>query len=141
MWHPVEQGGRYEFQIEPDWLRAVAPYIVVLMRLLKLVVPVVGPWVGLADADYADKVKHQVATMERLVAALPEDIKRSLPGVDQLDPGSTVPTRLEGASLRTLRVLLEALDPVRDWGGLSRVLTPEGHVLWLCGHHSHEYAL
>ena len=25
------------------------------------------------------------------------------------------------------------------WGGLNRVLTKEGHYLWLCKHHADEY--
>ena len=47
---------------------------------------------------------------------------------------------VRGALLCGLRTLLDELDPARDWGGLRKVLTPEGHYLWLCDHHAEEYA-
>jgi len=48
--------------------------------------------------------------------------------------------RVEGAELRALRVLLDEVDEAHGWGGLRKVLTPEGHYLWLCEHHAQEYA-
>ena len=49
--------------------------------------------------------------------------------------------RAGGAQLRALRKLLDALDKPQEWGGLQKVLTPEGHYLWLCEYHAQEYAL
>ena len=48
--------------------------------------------------------------------------------------------RFEWANLRALRQFLEEKDSQRHWGGLKKVLTPEGHYLWLCKHHAQEYA-
>ena len=45
----------------------------------------------------------------------------------------------EGAALRALRKLLDEVDPKQNWGGLSKILTPEGHYLWLCEDHAEEY--
>ena len=50
------------------------------------------------------------------------------------------PQRIGGAALRAVRELLHAKDPDHVWGGLQKVLTPEGHYLWLCKHHAEEYA-
>ena len=49
------------------------------------------------------------------------------------------PRQIEGASLRALRALLDAKDSQHHWGGLKKVLTPEGHYLWLCEHHAAQY--
>ncbi len=49
--------------------------------------------------------------------------------------------RAGGASLRALRKLLDALDEKQEWGRLQKVLTPDGHYLWLCEYHAKEYAL
>ena len=44
--------------------------------------------------------------------------------------GSRVPDhRPSGAALRQIRALLDRLDPEQHWGGLRKVLTPEGHYL------------
>ncbi len=49
------------------------------------------------------------------------------------------PEYAQGSALRAFRQLLDEKDPQRHWGGLEKVLTPEGHYLWLCGHHANEY--
>jgi hypothetical protein len=41
--------------------------------------------------------------------------------------------------LRALRKLLGEVDPEQEWGRLKKVLTPEGHYLWLCKEHAKEY--
>lgn len=45
----------------------------------------------------------------------------------------------EGAPLRALRVFLDEVDPQKQYGGLRKVLTPEGHYLWLCEYHAAQY--
>ena len=45
----------------------------------------------------------------------------------------------EGAALRALRKLLDEVDAKQNWGGLAKILTPEGHYLWLCEEHAEEY--
>jgi internalin A len=47
--------------------------------------------------------------------------------------------RIEGMELRALRKLLDEVDTKQEWGGLKKVLTPEGHYLWLCKEHAEEY--
>ena len=54
-------------------------------------------------------------------------------------PAEVEPELLQGAALRALRQLLEEQDPLAQWGGLKKVLTPEGHYLWLCEYHAREY--
>jgi hypothetical protein len=77
--------------------------------------------------------------MKEMAAKLP-DIK----DYEDLELAGTVgdvadPERVEGAALRALRQLLEEKDKEQHWGGLKKVLTPEGHYLWLCENHAAEY--
>jgi len=39
----------------------------------------------------------------------------------------------------SLGLLLKELDPLEQWGGLKKVVTCEGRVVWLCSHHASEY--
>jgi len=42
--------------------------------------------------------------------------------------------------IQGLKEFLSAIDfPVKPYGGLKRVLTPEEHVLWLCQNHYNEF--
>ncbi|MHC4528819.1 MAG: hypothetical protein ACYTEX_11960 [Planctomycetota bacterium] len=54
--------------------------------------------------------------------------------------GREGPERIEGAPLRALRRLLDEVDAKQHWGGLKKILTPEGHYLWLCEYHAEAYA-
>ncbi len=44
-----------------------------------------------------------------------------------------------GSELRMIRQILGKKDTSHHWGGLERVVTPEGHILWLCKDHAKEY--
>jgi len=44
-----------------------------------------------------------------------------------------------GPELRMLRQVLGKTDTASHWGGLDRVVTPGGHILWLCKEHAKEY--
>ena len=50
-------------------------------------------------------------------------------------------SRAEGAALREFHDLLRQLDKdrTRTWGGLQRVTTPAGDILWVCPQHYKEY--
>jgi hypothetical protein len=142
-WHPVEEGGVYTIDQPAEWLQTMGPYIGKLFSFLKYAAPLVGPWMGALSAEeYEKRFKTDIKLMEEVVKKLPEISSRRQEFFD--DPTSaTFHTshleHVEGASLRALRKLLEEKDPQQIWGGLKRVLTPEGHYLWLCHYHAQEY--
>jgi small GTP-binding protein len=139
-WHPTQEGGLYQIDEPAKWLRVTAPYIQRLVGVLKYAAPLIGPWVGfLNEQDYEKLFKNDIELMKEMAAKLP-DIKDS----EDLELASSVgdvadPERAEGAALRALRQLLEEKDSQQHWGGLKKVLTPEGHYLWLCEHHAAQY--
>jgi hypothetical protein len=139
-WHPTQEGGLYQIDEPAKWLRVTAPYIRRLVGVLKYAAPLIGPWVGfLNEQDYEKLFKNDIELMKEMAAKLP-DIKDS----EDLELASTVcdvadPECAEGAALRALRQLLDEKDPQQHWGGLKKVLTPEGHYLWLCDHHAAQY--
>ncbi|MFN6470366.1 MAG: COR domain-containing protein, partial [Nostoc sp. SerVER01] len=141
-WHPTQEGGLYEINEPAKWLRVTAPYIGKLFRVLKYAAPIVGPFVGLVNEQEYEKVfKNDLEFTKELAAKLPE-LKESedLDLADKIARGEDLdPERADGAALRSLRQLLEEKDPQQHWGGLKKVLTPEGHYLWLCEHHAGNY--
>jgi hypothetical protein len=139
-WHPTQEGGLYQIDDPAKWIRVTAPYIRRLVGVLKYAAPLIGPWVGfLNEQDYEKLFKNDIELMKEMAAKLP-DIKDS----EDLELAGTVgdvadPERVEGAALRALRFLLDEKDKQQHWGGLKKVLTPEGHYLWLCENHAAEY--
>ena len=94
--------------------------------------PVPGDELGkLLDAD----VKLMKALVDKLPDVTPDRDLKAEYGMEISDKA-----RAEGgASLRGLRQLLTELDPQQKWGGLVKMLTPEGHWLWLCEEHAQVY--
>ena len=53
-----------------------------------------------------------------------------------LQPG---PEQTIGPALRFLHNFLREVDQQQFWGGLEKVVTPDGNILWLCSLHARPY--
>src|SRR6202040_2330017 len=96
------------------WFVTVVPYLKRLVQVLRCTTPVLGM---AGDADFWQDFTRQVDFMDGLLRQVP----------DRPDlTADSAPARIEGAALRALRKLLDELDPKQSWGGLQKVLTPEG---------------
>jgi len=148
-WHPAEDGvnkGRYEIKKPAEFLVSMGPYIVKLAKVIKYAAPVAGAAAGAyagpigaaMGAEYVKKLVAQIKLMEELSKKLTER-DYVLAQMDSIFGERGEPKHIEGMELRALRALLDKEDPVHEWGGLKKVLTPEGHYLWLCEHHAAEY--
>ena len=144
-WHQTTSGGQYIISQPHEWLVRMAPYVKGLVNVLKYVTPFVAPGLGITLPKIDDEFKEQFKITEELVKHLP-DVQQdepfnssSLDGNVEHGNGLISPNRVEGAALRFLRAFLDEQDPKQQWGGLRKVLTPEGHYLWLCEEHANEY--
>jgi internalin A len=148
-WHPPTDDGFYPSQksskitgkyfvtLPDDWLQAMTPYLRGLVKLLKFAVPIVGAVTSFGLPN--DWLKNQFNLTSALVDQMP-DLKSGPTFKLVNNLGETIShDGAEGATLRALRKLLDEVDPIQHWGGLKKVLTPEGHYLWLCPHHAAEY--
>jgi internalin A len=148
-WHPAMEGtkgGRYKIMRPSGFLETMGPYIVKLAKVIKYAAPVAGAAVGayvgpigaVMGAEYAKKLATQIKLMEELAKKLTER-DYALAHIEAIFEERGEPERIEGMELRALRTLLDKEDPQQEWGGLKKVLTPEGHYLWLCEQHAAEY--
>jgi small GTP-binding protein len=126
-WHPTMEGGLYEIKEAAQWLKTIAPYLNKLIGVLKYAAPLMGAWVGeeIKTRDYEKSFRHDLETTQEIAK--------------QISNANLEQEPLQGADLRALRHLLEEQDSQQHWGGLKKVLTPEGHYLWLCKYHAREY--
>jgi len=89
--------------------------------------------------NYSEQILSDIHFMKELVKVMPELKEDFASKLSQSMGERSIPEYLSGASLRIFRELLDELDPLHQWGGLRRVLTPEGHYLWLCESHANSY--
>jgi hypothetical protein len=108
------------------------------MKVLKYA-PIVSAGVGVVDPAWVEEFKDKIKLTETLIKQAP-DFKEGYVSRTAGRIGTTLYDEdASGARLRAVRALLDELDPSHAWGGLRKVLTPEGHFLWLCEHHAKEY--
>ena len=113
--------------------------------LLKIVAPLAGPVLGLAGEKLDEHRKSDIEKFAKVVDSAQSMIaKVSDPSAELITSGRAVggaPSLfgLLEADVRVLESLMLKLDPERVWGGLSKIVTPEGLVLYLCRDHALEY--
>jgi internalin A len=135
-WHPWP-AATYHIHQPKEWLVRVGPYANLVLKALRLVVPVAIAGITFTGEElrYA---AQELDAMKRLVDILPRELEKKQ--VDLQSPelhGSLTPA--EGAALRAVRVLLFKQDEPRVFGRLRRVHAPSGDFLWVCTDHYPEY--
>ena len=150
-WHPTAEGGHYPIHDPAKWLKRIGPYILKLSKVFKYAGPLIQPAAGVTGAVFGGPVgaaggvvagkalEHQVKLMEELAKKLKDEKDISAGEWMEELGGRGKAAIAEGAELRALREFLDEVDKKHTWGGLKKVLTPEGHYLWLCAEHAEEY--
>lgn len=132
------QQGEYLFSDESKILSAITPYAGMIVKVLKLMVPVAGAASdALLTEDAYKEVLKSLSDMEGLVAALPAE--RGITSIDTGELASPRLTSASGSALRAFHHALRTLDKRQHWGGLQRVITPSGQYLWLCPDHFKQF--
>ena len=93
----------------------------------------------MVSAEAAKALKHDLKLMQEMVKKLPE-IPDTGSGHD-FDKAAQYDTeRAQGTAMQQLHSFLREHVPDGPWGGLSKILTPEGDYLWLCADHAKKLA-
>jgi internalin A len=136
-WHatPWEK----EINKTKEWWLEFSSWLSILLEMIKFAVPVVQaiPHIEIPEDTFSEFEKD-LDIMMQFANRLPKegfskDIDRMIKDMDSR------PRMAVDSALRLLYSLLNKLDPVHEWGGLSHVLTPDGTLLWLCPEHKKEY--
>lgn len=135
-WHSWPEA-TYRVKDPKEWVKRAAPYINIVVSILKLAVPIATGVSGLAvsDIEYV-RIERQLDFMNALAEALPE---RNIDPENSFPEGAKSLTPLEGAGLRMFRSFMQRLDPSSGFGGLRRVQDATGDYIWVCPHHYRLY--
>ena len=128
-WDPAT----YKFSVPRDWLQKIAPYGLLVSRILSIAVPVAAslPGIVLSGEDF-QRVQYQLEFMKEIATQLPPVASAGLTAIAEVGRLSAE----EGAGLRALRAVLLAEDNNRVFGDLRKRGTEDGDIIWVCpGHH------
>jgi len=133
-WHPWKPAS-YQIDASKDWVTKVSPYAALVVKALRLVVPLTGSIaVASLPVSQIETATAHLEMMRAIVDDLPNQMVKDMADTDLGDM-----TSAESDALRTLRVLIFEHDPTRKFGGLRRVQAPSGDFLWVCADHYIEY--
>ena len=136
-WHPAPGHEPYEIRATSQLEATLLPYARGLFKILRYAVPVVGGAIGVASEDLDKILQDDIKLMKALL-----DTTSELGEPDDTADFASLNTLVRAewdSEFRTMRNLLEQLDPQRLWGGLNKVSTPEADTLWLCKDHARPY--
>ncbi|MET7485486.1 COR domain-containing protein [Streptomyces sp. NPDC005538] len=133
-WHPAPGHEPYEIRATSQKLAEVMPYARTVLKVLRYAVPVAGAVLDVAADDLNKRLKDDVVLMKSLVEAA-----QSAAEQDLLTEPNAMHLAEWDTQFRTMYALLTKLDPDRRWGGLNKVVTPEGDTLWLCEQHARPF--
>jgi hypothetical protein len=148
-WHalPGDEGTYKITELDP-WLAKYGPAAARVLALIAKAVPVAGAVAGVGSHVLHGRL-HQ--DLEKTRALLARKVPAHVGVLDDPDPRRILLSGASGqpeqaqahahrdADFRDLRAMLLTLDPASHWGGLHRVVTPEGVSLYLCGAHAETY--
>ena len=137
-WHPWPAAS-YPLDQPREWLVRIGPYAALVLKALKLAMPLAGPVADmvLTDQQYKD-AQRQLDLMTTVVAQLPGPATQDQGELTDRESTSLL-TPAEGQAARALRMLLFELDRQRAFGDLRRVQGPSGDFLWVCPDDYSEY--
>lgn len=136
--HPVEQP--YELRQAEEWWTTMYPWLKRLIGFLKFGIPMAGrvAEMALSETDF-NNIQRSIDLLEEITKDIPQPAD-----FDSMDRSTTVPLlrreqTMEGPALRALHSYLDSVDQHRLWGGLAKIATPDGQILWLCAKHREQY--
>jgi hypothetical protein len=155
-WHSLGEKGACQFDVPRSWIVGAAGFLgkwgKILKPLLTLATPVAGAALGAVGYDQATAeglktLAESAEALTELSVELSELHSTTEVGdsVGLLAPNSRHDVRdvQWGPDLSVLRILFQ-IDQVRfpggDFGGLTKHMTKERHILWLCPKHARELA-
>ncbi|KAG0222237.1 hypothetical protein BGX31_009261 [Mortierella sp. GBA43] len=139
----------YDLHRPSEFFQKYGDYLLGMMYIIKYGIVVAGVVVpALAKLDIADQVVDTLQEMKQFGKMIApqiddsikylQDIKEEMEATANLSTGRTGfgnVEAVEGVDLRKLESFLKDKDQDRALGNLYRIVTPKGHVKWVCYDH------
>jgi len=139
----------YDIVRPKEFFRQYSSYVLTILRMLKFGISVAGvavPAVSLLVCE--DTIVKTSSSLRMLIGNLQSGMDETIMYLEKMskeDQAINGPSQrmknneaLEGADLRQLETFLMVEDENRVLGNLYKIVTPEGHVKWVCVDHYRE---
>ena len=142
--HLARHGG-YEISRPNEFFRKYGSHILTILQMLKFGISVAGIAVPAISHLIRENVDKAASNLKVLIGNIQSGMDQAIGYlremttdkgvVDEHSEQMRLSKALEGADLRLLETFLNGRDKEKVWGNLYRIVTPEGHVKWVCADH------
>ncbi|PWB21854.1 COR domain-containing protein, partial [Flavobacterium sp. HTF] len=123
-------GDPYDISLPKKWISSIAPYYNKMLKVLKYTLPLAIPGAkSILEESEFDYQEENISAAQEYGKIISENQISEI-----TDYSIDMP-------IRQIRTLLNSIDPKNEWAGLRRIVSPEGHILWLCKEHYAEYKI
>ena len=132
--------GVYDFELDQDWFKKIAPYLKLVASTLSLVLPVASTALKVVNDAATKSLQNQISLGKDVIDAIAGEsaaLNEFSNVIDSANIERGVGSRAENATLRELHTLLKSKDP--GFGGLVRVLNKRQEFLWVHERFAGEY--
>ncbi len=137
--HRLDEKYSYEISQSKDWWIKVSPWLKYLITFLKYSVPMVGPIGTLLDNTNFKNFEAEISLLENMTEDMTNIAESNANTFENKYAHSDQEYATIGPALRALYSFLKEKDHRQFWGGLQKVITPDGNILWLCQEHAQPY--
>jgi len=152
--HVLSGDSGYRVHQSHGWWQEVAPWLAKLSQYLHYI-PALSGLAEAYDEQFFEQVRLSLAVFELAQKITPEDFTAPREKAALLAETGMLREEVDvevnrrsgrekgavGPALRALHAFLREQDPAEKWAGLSRVVTNDGNILWLCDEHRKQYGV
>src|SRR5262249_8866597 len=137
--HRLDEKYAYDLDQPKEWWATVSPWLKNVVTFLKYGVPLAGvaeEIIGMVDVK---NFEAEIDLLEKIAEDLPDIVGSDPNNLEYKHAHAGREETTIGPALRALFSFLKEKDKAQFWGGLRRVVTPDGNILWLCEKHARPY--
>lgn len=137
--HRLDEHYGYDLNQPKEWWSTISPWLKHLITFLKFGIPLAGAAGSVIDAMDFKNFEAEINLLEKLTEDLPDIVESDVSSFEYRYARNAQKQATIGPALRALYSFLKEQDKAQFWGGLQKVITPDGNILWLCEKHARPY--
>jgi hypothetical protein len=137
--HRLNEHDGYDLDQPKEWWGKVSPWLKHIITLLKHGVPLAGAVGAVINTVDFQSFEAEIYLLDKIAEDIHNIVESDPSSFEYKHAYGEQEEIIIGPALRALYNFLKEKDKTQFWGGLQKVITPDGNILWLCEKHARPY--